>query len=369
MRIAILCSGLDSIRQGYETHSRLLFDALTAELRGKAEVLLYKRDGPRAPGEVPLAVPSRRSTLCRFLGRFRDKPDYWETLAFGFRFLLHARARRLEFARVTTQDPITAKVLHRFRSLLPGTPRLHFTHAVAMDPAHYARISDLIQETNIEYYERSTRYAAGGKPIALLPYFLPERPHFADTARRAALRARFGIRTPLALLGVGVIKRPHKRAHYLIEEAARLPESWTLVLCGSPTQPDLLDLGRRLLGARFVHLYLPREEMESVYDAADVFAHAATEEGFGMVTLEAMRAGLPVFLHDRAASRWILKDPEGCIDMTREGCLAEVVGARGGSTDWRRAAGERNHRTFRDHFSWTALKSRYLAYLLDGIVA
>jgi glycosyltransferase involved in cell wall biosynthesis len=96
--------------------------------------------------------------------------------------------------------------------------------------------------------------------------------------------------------------QPRKGILALLDAVAALPtDAVTLHLVGDETVDDryrrqVLDrLGRRDLRDRVVrHGIVPPERIGALYDAADVFALASTEEPYGIVYGEAMAAGLPV---------------------------------------------------------------------------
>jgi glycosyltransferase involved in cell wall biosynthesis len=130
-------------------------------------------------------------------------------------------------------------------------------------------------------------------------------PH--DAAERAADRAALGLGDRLAVLTVGGIE-PRKGSLTLLEGFARLraqaPDRDPLLLVvGGATLFDYRDeIGRfdaraRELGVsdhvRIVGTVTPAA-LERHYRAADLFAFPSTKEGFGLVALEALAAGLPV---------------------------------------------------------------------------
>lgn len=130
-------------------------------------------------------------------------------------------------------------------------------------------------------------------------------PH--DIAERAADRAALGLGDRMAVLTVGGIE-PRKGSLTLLEGFARLraqaPELDPLLLIvGGATLFDYRDeidrfaARARELGigehVRSVGTVTPAE-LERHYRAADVFAFPSTKEGFGLVVLEALAAGLPV---------------------------------------------------------------------------
>ncbi len=171
-------------------------------------------------------------------------------------------------------------------------------------------------------------------------------PH--DAAERAADRDALGLGDRLAVLTVGGIE-PRKGSLTLLEGFARLRAQAPavdplLLIVGGATLFDYRDeidrfaVRARELGVgdhvRNVGTVTPAE-LERHYRAADVFAFPSTKEGFGLVALEALAAGLPVvaseidvfltFLeHDRNA----LLCPPG--DGAALGdCLARVAGDPG----------------------------------------
>ncbi|MDP1848060.1 MAG: MSMEG_0565 family glycosyltransferase [Solirubrobacteraceae bacterium] len=128
-----------------------------------------------------------------------------------------------------------------------------------------------------------------------------------DAAERAADRAALGLGDRLTVLTVGGIE-PRKGSLTLLEGFAKLraeaPERDPLLLVvGGATLFDYRDeIDRfaeraRALGVsehvRVVGTVTPAE-LERHYRAADVFAFPSTKEGFGLVALEALAAGLPV---------------------------------------------------------------------------
>lgn len=198
-----------------------------------------------------------------------------------------------------------------------------------------------------------------------------------DAAERAADRAALELGDRLAVLTVGGIE-PRKGSLTLLEGFAELralmPERDPLLLIvGGATLFDYRDeIGRfaaraRELGVsehvRTVGTVSPAE-LERHYRAADVFAFPSTKEGFGLVALEALAAGLPVVASELDVFRTFLAHGESALlspagDGAALGdCLARVA------TD--RALRERlvrNGRDVVDAYGWdTAAAAHELAY-------
>ncbi len=371
-RVAILCSGLDSVPRGYETHVRNLFDSIVAEDLPGVRFELYKGDGPAKLGEVSLGSPRRGGWLCTLLARVRGDRLYWEYLFFALRFIARAAVRRDRFERIACVEPMVSKTVMRLKSLLPGRPVVVFTHTVWMQPHEYSNIADVIHEVNVENFERMRAHlAATGqrKPVVHLPHFQVETSTTAID--RESLRKSLGLTTRFVVVTVGVIDRNHKRTQHLVEEVGRLGPEWSLLACGRPT-PDsrqeasaILARARALLGNRFVNIELPRSEVWKAYAAGDVFALAALNEGFGIVLLEAMRAGLPVVAHDRPLFRWILGDEACCVPMDHAGALSAWLESNIADEGRRIQHANSSLSNFRDRFRWQVVRDGYRALLVD----
>ena len=368
-KIAILCSGLDNVLRGYETHCRTLIDCLNEENIPDTQFILYKRQGKKRKNEVVLAVPSRTSFLCRYLGRFRGDLVYWELLFFALRFIVHCVLFRKKFETIALIEPMAAKTIYYFRKLLPGNPKVVFTHGVWNRPFENINNADVFHEVGIESYNTMKTYVEKNKlnkKVILLPHFLKDQT--LPVYNKDELKKQFGIKTSKVLLSVGAINRAHKRMDYLINEASKMPEDWTLVVCGLArgTEGDfVLNLGKEKMGNRFIQLFIPREEISKVYALADIFVLASTQEGFGIVTLEAMQSGLPVLLHNNELFRWIIKQPDCCINMEKENALYIKMMECANDPQWLLSKSKLNKSIFEELYRWSGVRKQYLDMLLS----
>jgi glycosyltransferase involved in cell wall biosynthesis len=98
-----------------------------------------------------------------------------------------------------------------------------------------------------------------------------------------------------------------------------------------------------------------------LYQVADVYAHAATREPFGIVFLEAMASGLPLVGHPWDVTRWILGEAGETVDMTVPGALREVLGRWRERPEERAVLAARARRRAVDQFSAASLVPKYLA--------
>ena len=127
-----------------------------------------------------------------------------------------------------------------------------------------------------------------------------------------------------------------------------------LVLSGAVEEPRLLDLARARLGDRFRFADVPTEDTPLLYAAADVFVHAALEEGYGLAIVEAMAASLPVVVNRTAHFEWLVGDPRQLADLSRPGALVDQLAKLPAD------AGARNARRAHE-LAWAHLIPQYVA--------
>lgn len=155
----------------------------------------------------------------------------------------------------------------------------------------------------------NSRYTADGMrrlvphvPVELVYY--PVAPAPAEHSKRAAIRAE--LQTPADATVIVQVGRldAYKGHRLLIEAVAALPPSrpWHCwIVGGADTAEQRTYLAELEAAARQrgienrVHFTGARQDIRAVLGAADIFCHPnLTPEAFGIVFIEALRAGLPV---------------------------------------------------------------------------
>jgi len=155
-------------------------------------------------------------------------------------------------------------------------------------------------------------------------------------------------RNPQAFTVLSVCRfYPRKRLDVLLRAAAQLrqqiPELEVRIVGGGPEAAGL----RRLACALHLHTTvrwlgdLSQEELAREYNGADVFCLPSVQEGFGIVFLEAMAAGLPIVAARSAAVPEVVEDgllvapedeqalTEALLRLYREPDLRRELAARG----------------------------------------
>jgi len=355
VKVALLCSGLGHVQRGHETFARDLFDLL----EGSIDIELFKGGGEEKPRERVVANVPRNSPALRHV-RLPVSPAWLAAMQEDERvrvetetFAHAALAPLLEggFDVVHCLEMEVADRLYGFRHLFANTPKFLFSNGGAL-PAQRLPACDFVQEHTEYNLARSDPRRA---------FVIP---HGVDTRRfhpgvPSDFRARHGIpQDAFTVISVGTIGYWHKRMDYTIREVAALPNAWLIVVgqeCADT--PAIVALGRERMGERVVFATLPREELPQAYAAADAFALGSLFETFGIVYIEAMAMGLPVFCTDHPNQRAIVR--EGVfIDMAREGALRDALAKRDDETMQRLA--RRGPEIVAERYALSRLKDVYL---------
>jgi glycosyltransferase involved in cell wall biosynthesis len=358
IRVAIACPGIGLVQRGYERMFLDMFDLLKDDL----DLTLFKGGGRSTEREkvVPLFLPRNGRFLKllpihRLVGR---TTIHAECMTFALALLPYLRDGAFDV--VHCADPPLARILYKLRRLFGMRFRLLFTHASSMPPTHY-QPADHVQEVSKVTYDDSLAAAIPAQALTLLPLGVyPAR--FETTRTREDLRREYGVSDDtFVILDVAALDRRHKRIHHLIEEAARLQGNFLLWLDGSPDQgdPSLPGLARSLLGDRVRITHVPTARIGELYRMADVMAHAALWEAFGLAIVEGASTGLPVLVHDAPHFRWLFANPKAWVDMTAPGALADrlsfLMAHREALAEVRCTA------DVRARLSWDVLKDGYRA--------
>jgi len=194
----------------------------------------------------------------------------------------------------------------RFES---GTARLRLTIEARLEGRN-VRKADCVLATSVYSRQRILQdYGAVPEKVVVVPEPI-------DLLRwRRALDAAPSVAEEGAILCVAHLY-PRKDVATLLDALSRIPPPARLTVVG--TGPELPRLERRArelgLGERAVFLgHVPFERLASEYRRASVFCLPSRQEGFGIVFLEAMAAGLPIVAARAAAVPELVVDGDSGI--------------------------------------------------------
>jgi glycosyltransferase involved in cell wall biosynthesis len=191
--------------------------------------------------------------------------------------------------------------------------------------------------------------------------------------RDGALRRELSIPEAAPLVGaVGNIRVPKAydnllRAFSRVVEA--VPEA-RLVVAGQPLPglwEDLLELRRSLGLEASAHFLGFREDVPSILKALDVFALSSSDEGFSLVTVQAMATGLPVVVTRSGGPETIVEDGVSgvLVPPSDPGALADGLLRVIETADRGRAMGEVGRDRAVAEFSLARMVERYAALYED----
>jgi len=148
---------------------------------------------------------------------------------------------------------------------------------------------------------------------------------------------------------------PAKKVDFLIRAVAKLKKG-SILLTGDGSQKEyILNLGRSLLGDRFIHLgIVPYEVLPRVYKTGDLFVLCSENEPFGNVFIEAMACGIPVIARDEPDRHWMIGNEGGYYSKmeSEENLAADIEKAYALKKKF-------NPRKRAEKFSWDTISEEY----------
>jgi glycosyltransferase involved in cell wall biosynthesis len=325
MKIALLCSGLGNVYRGHEIFARGLFDML----KGSLDITLFKGGGEAAPHELVIQNMPRNSVCLQQIHlavspKWKVTMEEQERIRIETETFAHAALLPLlegEYDVIHCLEQEVCNRLYSFRHLFAKTPKFLFSNGGAIPAAKLPKC-DFVQE----HTEYNLGNSAQDKAFCI--------PHGVDISRfhpgiNSDFRARHNIPADaFVVISVGTIGYWHKRMDYVIKEVAQVPEAHLLIVgqeCADT--PEIKALGEQLMPGRITFTTLPHEELPNAYAAADVFALGSLFETFGIVYIEAMAMGLPVFCTNHPNQRSIVQ--EGIfLDLNQPGTLRDALRQR-----------------------------------------
>jgi glycosyltransferase involved in cell wall biosynthesis len=353
-RVALVSVELGRIRRGFERYFGDLFEVL----RERLDVTLYKGGGAATAREQVPALLGPASALARALPLGSGEYRAYKRNCLAFAACLLPALLRERFDVVHFIDPPLARLLPALGRATGLGSRLLFTEGCLMPPRYYPRVAH-IHHVGHQAYCEALESGVPESHLSLVPCGL-HCARFVPPAQRGELRRQHGIAEgTFVVLAISAVKREHKRVDHLIDEVARLDGDVLLWIDGHAEEPALVEQARSRLGPRCRITHLASAQVPELYGLADVLAHAALGESFGLAIVEALASGLPVLVHDAPHFAWLTEDRDSLVDMAVPGALAARLGeriARGQPAPERARA---RADSVRRRFDWVSLAPAY----------
>lgn len=147
----------------------------------------------------------------------------------------------------------------------------------------------------------------------------------------------------------------YKRIDYLIKAMYKLGKGSLVVVGDGSQKMELIHLGRKLLGGRFIYLgVLKKDKIHKIYNTCDIFCLPNIGEYFGCVFVEALLSGLPVVANDDEDKRYITGEKGGVLtDVNDIDKIADAI-RKAYNTDW-----DDGPRKQGEKFSWDKIIKQY----------
>ena len=334
-RIAIASSGLGHIHRGIEAWAESLALALH---RIGHDVRLFQ-GGPASDSEWQEALPCMRrfSPATVNLVNILRQVGGWR-YGFGSTYQAEQTTFALSLWRkissgydiLHVQDPSLALILDRLNRLGLSRPRVILGHGTEEDVSLLKKYSCL-QHLAPAYLEQYESHRPKSQKIFAIPNFV-DTARFCPGPRQAARKSWRLPEDALIFLCVAAIKKVHKRIDYLIREfTAYLGDNRSnaiLVIAGGRESDtaELREMAARLAGERIVIFEnIPRDKIDSLYQAADVFVLSSLVEMFPVALLEAMSSGLPIVCNNTRVLVWMIGPAGLASNLEESGALTHAL--------------------------------------------
>jgi 1,2-diacylglycerol 3-alpha-glucosyltransferase len=366
------CTGLGRINRGYETWANSCFQTLRDD--PNIDIYLFKGGGPSAKKEITVPNLPRRTSLAGFLANIFKKDGYFvEQFTFFFFFLPYVFARRPDI--IFFSDFFLGTFLWNFRERIGKKLglkyKLVFCNGAPNGPP-FTRC-DLVQQLLPYFLKQALDAGEPPEKHFLLPYGLKIGADvILSSEEKLALRRKLGVPTDKKIIvSVGGVQASHKRMDYLISEATSLPKGeYFLVIVGQygPETSQIQEMAQRLLPGSHIITSVHFDDVWQYYAMADIFVLCSLMEGFGLVYIEALRAGLPVLAHDYPVSREVVQSEGTFADFRKPGELTKLIESVSKDAAIFSADAAQRRRDFvRQTYSWEVLKPKYVQMLTGPI--
>ncbi len=174
-----------------------------------------------------------------------------------------------------------------------------------------SRWTDILITVNREDYQLAAKSFQAGQ-ICCLPGIGIDTGRFQKT-KKSGLRKKYGIpEEALLLLSVGELSR-RKNHQIVLKAMARLsrPDVYYMICGQGNLRAQLTRSAKRFSVRSRVRMTGFLENVEDIYQHADVFVFPSVQEGMPVALMEAMAAGLPCVVSDIRGNRELIDEPGG----------------------------------------------------------
>ncbi|MFN2588115.1 MAG: glycosyltransferase family 4 protein [Actinomycetota bacterium] len=357
MNVAFVGLGVYSREGGIERFNRRLLDCLASSGHRAHAVVLWDREDEAAARPPRVSYAACGGSKLRAVRAFvrvlrRERPD---VVLYGHVLLVPLGL----VARVLRRRAVNVLIAHGYEVWdRPSAPKRRLMRA-AVD--RVAAVSD--------YTARAMAAAYGMAPERFVRVI--NAVDAAGPAPRRPERAGDKLLTVSRLNPLDKAKNVDKVILAMPRVVDRAPATHLYVVGDGAWRGELQSLAGSLGVAERVHFLgaVSDERREALYAGSDVFVLPSTQEGFGIVYLEAWRHALPVIAGAGGAAPEVVRDGiEGIVVAPAPDAVAAATLRLLGDPGLRRAMGEAGHRRLTTSYSGRHFRDAVLK-MLDRVVA
>ncbi len=363
-RIFLIGTGVGRDLRGFESHIRDLFEKVKSE--ANYESFIVKGAGLTGNHEILVPSLSRKSRLSKFIGiLFNRNPYIIQQLSFflGLIPVLY----RFKPNALYLGEPALFNYLYRWRNFSGMNFKMTFYTGGNTVPIKM-QSDDFLQLVTPVLIPLAKQRGVAENQMKVIPHFINSI-EMTESLSKRDLRIKLNIPdNRLIILSVGAIDSSIKRMDYLIDEVGNLSRPYFLIILGEyeNESSEIIKLAEQKFGKDNFYIdKVERNKLSEYYRASDIFVLASLNEGFGLVTIEAMSHGLPVIVHPYAAAKYVLDEMAFYSDLSLKGNLTQLIETIIPQIDDSNAIEVRKKYTI-DRFSWNSLAEDYRQMLNDA---
>lgn len=305
-KLFIVCTGLGSVKRGFETYIEDLANMLTVDMDLPAQISVYSGaifTFKNFKSNKVFSI-SRNNKIIQFFVRDIYKLFEIEQLSFFLSFslelffnrpkLIYLGEYKLYCYLFKLRQLFSFKyslVLYTGGQAYPGlfNPKLDFVH----------HITDVYYNKSLESTQRVSREF-------LVPHFIDTKCEIDNGIYTSLMKQAKGKKI---ILSVGSLDNKVKRLGVLINCLAPIKSEVFPIFLGDNTTEtnDIKSKLELVFGSNnFIITRADRRELAAYYSAAAVLISFSLHESFGLVNLEALLWGTPVICHNYAEASFVL---------------------------------------------------------------
>jgi len=179
-----------------------------------------------------------------------------------------------------------------------------------------------------------------------------------DEVLRESMRRKLGLCNYFVVLNVGRLVK-HKGHAALVRIMQKLPKSALIVVGKGKEELPVREIASKM-GVKMLHFKDVTDEfLSGLYNAADLYVHTSTLEGFGLTVLEAMACGLPVIAYKVADFEQVVGGAGHLVDIGDVEGIKSKLWLLFQDEDMRRRLGELAYLRSKD-FSWSETARKHV---------